>query len=317
MDTDTDVQEQKPRGLGRGLNALFEDDDNSFARELERAVSEQEEQGVRKRQMVGVEQLHPGPYQPRRNFVKENLETLADSIRQYGILQPLLVRADDGDPNKFSIVAGERRWRAAQIAQLHEVPVILLEISELEAFKIALIENLQREDLDPMEEAYGYQHLLEEFNQTQDDLAKAVGKSRPHITNMIRLISLPDTVQGYISKGELSAGHGRALVNAPDAETLAQQIIQKGLNVRQTEKLVSEVKNSPIKTRAKGAKQSVVKDADTLSLERDMSNALGMKVSIESADGRSGKLVIDFKSLDQLDEVLHRLAHYPGSRLSG
>ncbi len=275
-------------------------------------------EGSRPRYSVAVEKLYPGRYQPRRIFAEERLDELADSLRQYGVLQPLLVRQDPSREGEFEIIAGERRWRAAQKAQLHEMPVIVLDLDELEAYKIALIENLQREDLDPIDEAAGYQKLLEDFGQTQDELAKAVGKSRPHITNMIRLLGLPDAVQTHLSVGDLTMGHARALVNAPDAEGLAKQIISKGLSVRQTEKLAANKKGVEQKSRPRAdSPAQMSKDPDTIALENDMSNALGMRVNIDSPDGKSGKLSVEFKSLDQLDELLHRLAHFPGARLSG
>ncbi|MCB1783507.1 MAG: ParB/RepB/Spo0J family partition protein [Alphaproteobacteria bacterium] len=328
------------RGLGRGLNALFEDTEtdeifSSVEMEIQQAPAAET-----RRNMVGVEQLSPGRFQPRKIFKEETLDELASSIREHGVLQPLLVRALDkiaGKGDEYEIIAGERRWRAAQRAQVHEVPVIVLDLEDLQAFKIALIENLQREDLDPIDEALGYQRLLDEYKQTQDELAKAVGKSRSHITNMVRLLNLPSKVQGYVSAGELSMGHARALINTEKPEELAQQVISQGLSVRQTEKLAAEAQGRTQKTRTgSGAEASLSpgssaagtvtvqttthklpKDADTLALENDMSNALGMRVSIETSDGKSGNLTINFKSLDQLDELLHRLAHYPGSHLNG
>ncbi len=307
-------------GLGRGLNALFgdEEDSETVIDEIEQRIQSEPEE-KHQRFTVGVELLYPSPFQPRRVFGEDSLIELADSITQYGVLQPLLVRENSDESGTYEIIAGERRWRAAQKAQLHEVPVIILELSELDAVKIALIENLQREDLDPIDEAMGYKRLLEDYNQTQDQLAQAVGKSRPHITNMIRLLNLPDVVQGHLSAGDLSMGHARALITAENAEELAQQVIKKGLSVRQTEKLASEQKGGKAPKKASGPKKEkiVAKDADTIALENDMTNALGMKVTIDSNDGRTGKLSIEFKSLDQLDEVLHRLAHFPGARVSG
>ncbi len=330
------------QGLGRGLNALFEDEESNDVIEDEieqRIQSEPEPEEIavdlgasadlnigdsddsRPRLIVGIEQLAPSPYQPRRVFNDESIEELASSIAQYGVLQPLLVRENPEKLGSYEIIAGERRWRASQRAQLHELPVIILEISELDAVKIALIENLQREDLDPIEEAMGYKKLLEEYEQTQEGLAKAVGKSRPHITNMIRLLNLPDQVQAHLSAGDLTMGHARALITAPDPENLAKQVIAKGLSVRQTEKFAAgSVKKPEGKSETKPAVNSSstsTKDADTIALENDISNALGMKVSIDSVDGKSGSLSVEFKSLDQLDEVLHRLAHFPGSRLNG
>ena len=307
------------QGLGRGLNALFDDEETSAViEEIEQRI-QSEPDDARPRHNIGVEQLYPSPFQPRRIFSNESLEELASSIAQYGVLQPLLVREDPDKPDHYEIIAGERRWRAAQKAQLHDVPVIILDINELDAFKIALIENLQREDLDPIDEAMGYQKLLEDYNQTQEELAKAVGKSRPHITNMVRLLNLPSTVQAHLSAGDLTMGHARALITAEDPESLAKQVISKGLSVRQTEKFAAEKKGVEQKTRSKPSVQSKApkKDSDTIALENDISNALGMQVSIDSTDGKSGKISIEFKDLDQLDEVLHRLAHFPGNRLSG
>lgn len=306
-------------GLGRGLNALFDDDETTAAiEEIEQRI-QSEPQDARPRHTVGVGQLYPSRFQPRRVFSDDSINELASSIAQYGVLQPLLVREDPENAGNYEIIAGERRWRASQKAQLHDVPVILLDINELDAFKIALIENLQREDLDPIDEALGYQKLLEDYNQTQEDLAKAVGKSRPHITNMVRLLNLPDSVQAHLSAGNLTMGHARALITASDPEMLAKQVISKGLSVRQTEKFAADKKGVPQKKRSKKplTQPLTQKDADTVALENDISNALGMQVTIDSADGKSGKLSIDFKSLDQLDEILHRLAHFPGSRLTG
>tara|TARA_R110002095_G_scaffold70553_5_gene60140 strand:- start:4983 stop:5972 length:990 start_codon:yes stop_codon:yes gene_type:complete len=306
------------QGLGRGLNALFDDEETSAViEEIEQRI-QNEPSDARPRYTVGVEQLYPSPFQPRRIFSDDSINELASSIAQYGVLQPLLVREDPENADHYEIIAGERRWRAAQRAQLHDLPVIILDISELDAFKIALIENLQREDLDPIDEAMGYQKLLEDYNQTQEELAKAVGKSRPHITNMVRLLNLPSTVQAHLSAGDLTMGHARALITAHDPEALAKQVIAKGLSVRQTEKFAADKKGVEQKSRPRPLTQpKATKDADTIALENDISNALGMQVSIDSADGKSGKLSVEFKSLDQLDEVLHRLAHFPGNRLSG
>jgi ParB family chromosome partitioning protein len=307
-------------GLGRGLNALFDDEEEgiSVIKEIEQRIQSEPEE-KHPRFTVGVEKLYPSPFQPRRVFSDDSLNGLADSITQYGVLQPLLVRENPNELGTYEIIAGERRWRAAQKAQIHEVPVIILELSELEAVKIALIENLQREDLNPIDEAMGYRRLLDDYNQTQDQLAKAVGKSRPHITNMVRLLNLPESVQTHLSTGDLSMGHARALITAENPEELAREVIKKGLSVRQTEKLANEKKDGgAAPKKASGPKKiKIAKDADTIALENDMTNALGMKVTIDSADGKSGNLSIEFKNLDQLDEVLHRLAHFPGARVNG
>lgn len=320
FDLDIDIMddEKSTSGLGRGLNALFDDEEgDSLISEIEEKI-QSEPADIRTRFTVGIEQLYPSRFQPRRIFSDESINELASSIEQYGVLQPLLVREDPENDGQYEIIAGERRWRAAQRAQQHDVPVIILELDELEAFKIALIENLQREDLDPIDEALGYQRLLEEYGQTQESLAKAVGKSRPHITNMVRLLNLPSVVQAHLSAGDLTMGHARALITAEDPESLAKQVIKRGLSVRQTEKFASEQKNGSKTSRpSKSPSKPIEKDADTIALENDMSNALGMNVSIDSADGKSGTLSIEFKSLDQLDELLHRLAHFPGTRLEG
>ncbi len=328
MDEDT--------GLGLGLNALFDENDSGPVSAEIAAMEKKvlaEGGDTHKRLNVGIGQLRPSRFQPRRIFCDESLEELAESIRQYGVLQPLLVRKDPDSEDCYEIIAGERRWRAAQAAQIHDVPVIILDIHEIDAFKIALIENLQREDLDPMDEAAGYQRLLEEYGQTQADLAMSVGKSRSHIANMVRLLTLPNMVQAYISAGDISMGHARALITAEDPEALAKQVISKKLSVRQTEKLAKQQKGDgqdddeivcidkdfsedQLDKPANG--KTTEKDADTLALEKDMSNALGMNVSIDSPDGHAGKLSIEFKSLDQLDELLHRLAQSPSAgRLDG
>lgn len=333
-ETDETVESEETSGglgLGRGLNALFGDEEDSgeiasaaivATDEIEQKIqNEPEALSGRERFTVGIESLYPSSYQPRRLFKDESLEELASSITQYGVLQPLLVRKNEIEAGTYEIIAGERRWRAAQRAQVHDVPVIVLELSDLDAVRIALIENLQREDLDPIDEALGYKRLLEEYQHTQEQLASVVGKSRPHITNMIRLLNLPDTVQGYVSAGDLMMGHARALITAENPEELAAQVIKKGLSVRQTEKLASDAKKGTLDkatpSQPKAKKVTVEKDADTIALENDMTNALGMKVSIESINGKSGALSIEFKSLDQLDEILHRLAHFPGATQNG
>ena len=303
---------------GLGLGALFEEeDDNPAIAALEEKIRSAPE-SERKRHMIGTAQICPNPYQPRRIFSDETLRELAESIRQYGILQPLLVRERAGEPGEYEIIAGERRWQAAQIAQLHEVPVIILDVDELAAFRIALIENLQREDLNPIDEALGYKRLMEEYNETQEDVAGVIGKSLSHIRNMVRLLNLPDTVQTHLGAGDISMGHARALITAEDPEKLARAVIAKGLSVRQTEKLAADAKGVPQKKyRSRASSSAPAKDADTIALENDMSNALGMRVTIDSTDGKSGRLSVEFRSLDQLDELLHRLAHFPGARLKG
>lgn len=290
------AEETKRRGLGRGLSALLGDpvdlDNPAPAEEAGSRAS-----GVR---VLPVEYLCPGKYQPRMDFHEDELNDLVESIREKGILQPILVR--EIGTNRYEIIAGERRWRAAQRASLHEVPALVREFSDKEAAEVALIENLQRQDLSPLEEAEGYRRLMDEFANTQEDLARAVGKSRSHVANMMRLLALPAPVKDMLGKGDLTMGHARALLTAEDPVTLAKQVVTKGLNVRQTEKLVQ----APAKAVRPKAPEPE-KDADTHALERDLSNLLGLKVVLQFK-GRGGELVIHYDSLEQLDEILHRLS---------
>lgn len=303
----------KYRGLGRGLNALFEDEEGVYPQ-----IDAAGDTPRRAREMIGVEQLHPGKLQPRHVFDDESIGQLAESIQQHGLLQPLLVRVDPHMDNMYEIIAGERRWRASQKAQLHEVPVIVLDLDDVQALEIALIENLQREDLNPIDEALGYQKLMSDYGHTQEKLAEALGKSRSHIANMVRLLNLPGGVQTMVAESSLSMGHARALITAKDPQALAKQVVQQGLSVRDTEKLVAAASDKPKKAKSGAGKvKPSQKDADTIALEQEVSNSIGMKVNIDSANGQSGKLSIEFKTLEQLDEILHRLSHFPGSRLTG
>lgn len=289
------------RGLGRGLNALFEDEETpAFAAPVAAAVPETP--GAPRKTMATA-MLRPGKFQPRRNFDDETLRELAESIAKHGILQPLLVRPVGG--GQHEIVCGERRWRAAQKAQLHDVPVIIREMDDEQAMQVALIENLQREDLNPLDEAEGYQRLLEEFAHTQEKLAAAVGKSRSHVANMVRLLGLPQTVRGMIRSGRLTAGHARALITAKDPETLAKDVVARGLSVRETERLAQQSEARAGASR----KTKPPKDVDTLGLEREMLHRLGMKVTVDlKQDAKSGTLKIDFKDLDQLDTLIQKLS---------
>lgn len=305
-DQDDDELNPKKRGLGRGLGALFEDEEGVYPM----ADADGPTPGVR-RVVVGVDQLQPGIYQPRKYIDKKSIAELAESIAIHGVLQPLIVRAVEnvtGAGDMYEIVAGERRWRAAQEAQLHEVPVILMDLGNEAALEIALIENLQREDLNILEEAQGYQLLMEEFELTQERAALKVGKSRSHVANSVRLLNLPDSVKTMIKQGKLTAGHARALVNADNPEELAQSIIDQGMSVRDIEKVAGA------RSKTKKTKNKTSKDIDTLALEDEMSNVLGMRVTIDVKGSGVGSLKINFKSLDQLDEVLHRLSHYPGKK---
>lgn len=300
MSDEGDTKKQRPRvrpqKLGRGLAALFGEDS---------AADGTGADATRGLRMVAIEFLRPGRFQPRRQFDPEQIQSLVDSVREKGILQPILVRRLPNEANAYEIIAGERRWRAAQIAQLHEVPVTIRDLEDSEALEIALVENIQRENLNAMEEAEGYRRLLEEFKHTQEDLARAVGKSRSHVANMIRLLALPQAVRDMVEQGELSAGHARALIGVAKAETIAREVIKQGLNVRQTEKLIASTRPAT-KSAAKAKPPEPPKDSNTVALERDLSNLLGLKVSI-GFHGGAGELIIHYKTLDQLDDVLRRL----------
>ena len=299
MSDEGDIRKARPinrQNLGRGLAALFGDDAAAESAELDKS---------RPLRMVAIEFLRPGRFQPRRQFDPAQIQSLVDSVREKGILQPILVRRIPNEPNAYEIVAGERRWRAAQIAQLHEVPVTIRELEDREALEIALVENIQRENLNAMEEADGYRRLMEEFKHTQEDLARAVGKSRSHVANMMRLLALPLAVREMVVGGELSAGHARALIGVAQAERIAREVIKQGLNVRQTEKLIAAARPST-KPEPPPKPPEPPKDANTMALERDLSNLLGLKVSIGFRGG-AGELTIHYKTLDQLDDVLRRL----------
>jgi ParB family chromosome partitioning protein len=289
----------KRTNLGRGLAALLGEEGDDDYGSLDK---------LRSSKQVPIERLHPSRVQPRTRFDEEALDTLADSIREQGILQPILVRRHPERPSDYEIVAGERRWRAAQKAQLHEVPVVIRELDDSTALELAIVENVQRQDLNPLEEAEGYRRLMEEFGHSQEALARLIGKSRPHIANTLRLLNLPDGVREYLSDGRLSAGHGRALLGAEEPEKLASNVVAKGLSVRETEKLAGAAKGIESKPRPRGAAKAAAqeKDADTLALERDLSAMLGLKVTIEIR-GEGGTLAIHYNTLEQLDDVLHRL----------
>ena len=277
--------------LGRGLSALLGDDSEDYAK-LEKKHGNKN---------VPIEFLRPGRFQPRHSIDKANIEELAQSIRDKGILQPILVRRHPNDPSAYEIIAGERRWRAAQRASLHEVPVIIKELADRNALEVALVENLQRLDLSPLEEAESYRRLMQEFEYTQEALAKGVSKSRSHVANMMRLLDLPDVVKQLLDAGELSAGHARALLGAVDPTAHAKHVIAKGLNVRQTERLVKhDAKRKPASV------APPTKDADTIILEKDLTDLLGLKITINHRTNH-GHVIVHYKSLDQLDNFLRRL----------
>ncbi len=283
--------------LGRGLAALMGD----VGQETKTV-----EQG-RNQRRVPVEFLKPNPRNPRRNFIEAELDELAASMRERGIIQPIVVRPVRGAKDSYEIIAGERRWRAAQRAGLHVVPIVPLDVSDDEALQLAIVENVQRTDLNPLEEAAGYQSLANEFGHSQDAIAKVVGKSRSHVANTLRLLKLPQSVQAFIGDGKISAGHARMLVNQPDPERLAREIVERGLNVRQVEALAQERAQASGKTaKSRNRPGKAGKDADTAALEKRLSDALGLTVTIDHR-GQGGVLSIRYRAVEQLDEVIRRL----------
>ena len=285
------------RGLGRGLSALLGEADppstGAAAAALPPVATNE----------ISIELLRRNPDQPRRVFDEAELDDLSRSIAEKGVLQPILVRPAPGAPGEFQIVAGERRWRAAQRAGLHSVPVVVREFNDLEVLEIGIIENVQRSDLNPLEEAAGYKALIERFGRTQEAVAASVGKSRSHIANMLRLLNLPESVRNYLYEGRLTAGHARAVANAPNPESLAEMIVQRGLSVRQAEELARKATDRP---EPKPRKERSPQDADTAALEQDLSEALGLTVELIDRSGR-GELRIRYETLDQRDEVCRRL----------
>ena len=282
----------KSRGLGRGLSSLMGD----FNNEPVSSNVNSENQAFEK--LVPVEKIHPNPNQPRKSFQEEKLIELANSIKTKGVVQPLIVRKKKGTKESFEIVAGERRWRAAQRAQIHELPVIVKEFTDIEVLEIAIIENVQRADLNPIEEALGYKNLMDNFDHTQEGLSKEIGKSRSHIANLLRLLNLPTAVQELLISGQLTAGHARALVTCDNPLALAKQIISLGLSVRDAEKLAKNIGQKKVNNKTKK------KPADTMLLEADLSAALKMKVSINHVEGKEkGLISISYKSLDELDRI--------------
>jgi ParB family transcriptional regulator, chromosome partitioning protein len=280
--------------LGRGLAALIGD-----------VGTESSAERPRGQRRAPTTSLRPNARNPRRIFSDVELDELTASLRERGMIQPIVARPVRGAPDAFEIIAGERRWRAAQRAGLHEVPVVIIEASDQEALQLAIIENVQRADLNPLEEAEGYRALIRDFSHSQDDVARMVGKSRSHVANTLRLQTLPDRVKEHIQSGRLSAGHARALVGHHNAERLAEEIVTRGLNVRQVEEIARQESGRNDKSHS-GRKRSAEKNADTLALERRMSDALGLVVSID-ARGESGVVSIRYRNLDQLDDLAQRL----------
>jgi ParB family transcriptional regulator, chromosome partitioning protein len=291
----TEPSRRRPSGLGRGLSALL----GEVEREQPIHTGGASTEGVR---LIAVADIRPHPDQPRRHFDEEKLEELADSIAERGVLQPIVVRKVGGH---FQIVAGERRWRAAQRARLHEVPALVRDLSDTETLEIAIIENIQRADLNAIEEAEAYQRLVAEFGHSQEALGKLVHKSRSHVANLLRLLDLPASIRSEIAGGQLSMGHARALITADDPEKLAAEVIKRGLSVRDTEKLARSAKGGPTKPRIPKAAAST--DADIVALERQLGDMLGLTVRVTHA-GEGGTVTLTYSSLDQLDMICQRLS---------
>ena len=295
----------QPRGLGRGLSALISE---NVPPKATIDTAHQDNQPLMHE--ITLESISPGKYQPRTRFKSEPLQELSDSIAQNGVMQPILVRAITGSEGKYEIIAGERRWRAAKIAGFLKIPAIIRQLDDKQALELALVENIQRQDLSPLEEALGYQRLMEEFSYTQEALAKVVGKSRSHVANLIRLLALPEKVKQLLDEGALSMGHARALLSAQDPLALAESIISQQLSVRQTEALLRDEQTSPNQARPRAPSVSNYagksKDADITALEETLSQNLQLPVTIEDKAGE-GRLVIHYGSLSELDKVLKKL----------
>ena len=277
------------KGLGRGLSSLMGDTD---VQQSTTSTSSSETK-------ISIAKLRPSPLQPRRVFDKNSINELAESIKSKGLVQPILVRPSNSSEGEYEIIAGERRWRAAQVAQLHEIPAVIRNLNDTESLEIAIIENVQRSDLSPIEEAAGYKKLMESYNHTQEQLSEVVGKSRSHIANIIRLLSLPQSIQDMISQGSISSGHARAIMNSAFPEQLAEKIINENLSVRATEALVKEKKEGPKKIK--------LKDPDTIDLEKKLTDTLGLNVTISHRGKQGGSLKVAYKSLDQLELVTKKL----------
>lgn len=296
----------KSRGLGRGLSALLGDQDVAAAVASPAATPSAPPRAPSRAQMtLPTAHLRAGKYQPRTIF--ENIDVLVDSVRQFGLLQPILVRPIAGQPDSYEIIAGERRWRAAQKAQLHEVPVVVRTLDDLDTLQLALVENLQRTDLTAIDEAQGYRRLISDFHQTQEDVARTMGKSRPHVANTLRLLDLPEPVRDMIGRDEISAGHGRALLSFPDPEAMARRVVAEKLTVRDLERLASGERQRKTPGAQKGTAAVQNKSADTRALEKRLEEALGLKVALTSRGGEKTLLTLQIDDFDQLDTVIDRL----------
>jgi ParB family chromosome partitioning protein len=302
----------QPKGLGKGLSALMNDNYTNTVSAAPASAPAAAATPVEGITTLPLASLVAGKYQPRQHFDDSQLAELSESISKHGIMQPIVVRALA--PNRYEIIAGERRFRAAKLANLKDVPVIIRDVADQQALELALVENIQRADLNPLEEATGYQRLMEEFNYTQDALSKIVGKSRSHIANLLRLLGLPEKYRTAIDKGELTMGHARALLSAKDQDTLFALITQEGISVRQAEEWIQTEKGAPASARKQGKEQQVgtnrgagSKDQDVMQIEQMLAENLGLKVSITPRGAQSGSVTIQYESLSQLDDVLRRL----------
>lgn len=294
------------RSLGRGLDALLGNESESASSDA--APAPAAAPAARAPQTIPIANIRPGKYQPRRVFAAEEIASLAQSIRTKGVLQPILVRPIKAEPGHYELVAGERRWRAAQQAQLHEIPALVRDLADRDTLEVALVENLQRQDLNALEEARGYERMMAEFSRTQDDVAEIVGKSRPHVANTLRLLTLPAGVQTMVEDGRLSAGHARQLVGLDTAESLAERVVAGGLSVRETERLAQQLRSgTPVAaSRRRGGSAEDGRSSDLIALERDLADHIGLAVQINTK-GEAGELVIRYKTLEQFDDLLTRL----------
>ena len=292
------------RGLGRGLDALL-----GAERETSPEETRQIAPAGRAPLALPIASIRPGRFQPRKRFDETEVAALAQSIREKGVLQPILVRPAAGEPNMYELVAGERRWRAAQLAQLHEIPALVRELADRETLEVALVENLQRQDLSAIEEARGYQRMIDDFRRTQEDVAEIVGKSRPHVANTLRLLTMPAPGQALLDEGRLTAGHARPLVGLEGAERLAERIVAGGLSVRETERLAQMVRDGgweALESKRGSGERGAGRSPDLVELEHDISERLGLIVQIK-AKGETGEVTIRYKSLEQLDDLLAKL----------
>ncbi len=305
------ADDQPKKRLGRGLAALIGEMDKPV--NPSRMESGGVESGrnvptpITSDRVVPIESIRANPNNPRSVFANDDLEDLANSISEHGIVQPILVRPAAAGKDLWEIIAGERRWRAAQKSGLHQVPIVVRDVDDRQALELAIIENVQRADLNPVEEALGYQRLIDEYDYKQVDLGKVIGKSRSHVANTLRLLKLPQSVRELLSAGDISAGHARTLVTLNKPEALAKRIVVEGLSVRQAEQLAAMAER-PDGLETKSAKNRIVKDADTIALEKRLSDVLGLKVKIVHKTSGKGRLTIDYKTLDQLDELEAKLS---------